>query len=132
MAHPDPNRQGSEEDQRRHVGNNTEASDLGVQDKSQGKSGRAAPERKDDPSLAPESGEKLGSQKQPVNPKPPGYQEASGGDRGEAGSQNAEQSRDVGQDDPAKGSRMGREAGKKSGDPGSPDETGQGDKREAP
>ena len=33
--------------------------DLGMQDKSQGKSGTAAPERKpDDPSRAPESGEK--------------------------------------------------------------------------
>lgn len=59
MAHPDPNRQGSERDQRRHVGNTSAASDLGMQDKSQGKSGTASPERKqDDPSQAPESGEK--------------------------------------------------------------------------
>ena len=57
-----------------------------------------------------------------INPsKPPGYQEASGGDRGDAGSQNMEQSRAVGQDDPAQGSRMGREANKKSGYPGTPD-----------
>ena len=41
MAHPDPHRQGSEKDQRRHVGNDSQASDLGVQDKSQGKSGTA-------------------------------------------------------------------------------------------
>jgi hypothetical protein len=59
MAHPDPKRQGSEKDQRRHVGNTSEASDVGIQDKSQGKSGTAAPERKpDDPSRAPESGDK--------------------------------------------------------------------------
>jgi hypothetical protein len=60
MAHPDPHRQGSEKDQRRHVGNDSQASDLGVQDKSQGKSGTATPERKaaDDPSRAPESGDK--------------------------------------------------------------------------
>jgi hypothetical protein len=63
MAHPDPNRQGSEKDQRRHVGNNSEASDTGVQDKSQGKSGAASPKPKDDPSLAPESGEKLDTNK---------------------------------------------------------------------
>lgn len=60
MAHPDPNRQGSERDQRRHAGNTSEASDLGMQDKSQGKSGTSTPERKakDDPSRAPESGDK--------------------------------------------------------------------------
>ena len=59
MAHPDPHRQGSERDQRRHAGPTSAASDLGAQDKSQGKSGTAAPERKkDDPSQAPESGEK--------------------------------------------------------------------------
>jgi len=52
---------------------------------------------------------------------PPGYREASGGDRGEAGSSNMEQSREIGQDDPQEGSRMGREANKKSGFPGSPD-----------
>jgi hypothetical protein len=59
MAHPDPNRQGSEKDQRRHVGNTSEASDVGIQDKSQGKRGTATPERKDDPTRAPESGDKL-------------------------------------------------------------------------
>lgn len=59
MAHPDPHRQGSEQDQRRHVGKTSEASDVGTQDKSQGKSGTAKPERaKDDPHLAPESGDK--------------------------------------------------------------------------
>ena len=53
MAKPDPQRHGSEKDQRRHVGTSTEASDVGVQDKSQGKSGTATPERKaDDPSRA--------------------------------------------------------------------------------
>lgn len=62
MAHPDPNRQGSEKDQRRHVGKTSEASDIGMQDKSQGKSGTAAPERKDDPSRAPESGDKSDAQ----------------------------------------------------------------------
>lgn len=59
MAHPDPHRQGSEKDQRRHVGNAAEATDVGLQDKSQGKSGTAEPERKkDDPHFAPESGDK--------------------------------------------------------------------------
>ena len=59
MAHPDPHRQGSEQDQRRHVGRTSEASDAGMQDKSQGKSGTHATERKtDDVSQAPESGEK--------------------------------------------------------------------------
>jgi hypothetical protein len=58
MARPDPQRKGSEQDQRRHSGNDSEASDAGVQDKSQGKSGTASPLRKDDPSRAPESGDK--------------------------------------------------------------------------
>jgi hypothetical protein len=58
MAHPDPHRQGSEQDQRRHAGNTSEASDVGMQDKSQGKSGTAAERKKDDPSRAPESGDK--------------------------------------------------------------------------
>jgi hypothetical protein len=59
MAKPDPQRQGSEKDQRRHVGNTSEASDLGIKDKSQGKAGTASPERKaEDPSHAPESGDK--------------------------------------------------------------------------
>jgi hypothetical protein len=48
MAHPDPHRQGSESDQRRHVGKTNEASDVGMKDKSQGKSGTAATERKTD------------------------------------------------------------------------------------
>jgi hypothetical protein len=65
MAHRDPQRQGSEKDQRRHVGNISEASDVGMQDKSQGKSGTASPQRKaDDPSRAPESGDKPESDKQ--------------------------------------------------------------------
>ena len=46
MARPDPQRHGSEKDQRRHAGTTSEASDLGMQDKSQGKSGTAKPERK--------------------------------------------------------------------------------------
>jgi hypothetical protein len=59
MAHPDPHRQGSEKDQRRHAGQASEATDVGVQDKSQGKSGTAKAQRqKDDPHLAPESGDK--------------------------------------------------------------------------
>lgn len=59
MAHPDPQRQGSEQDQRRHVGNTSEASDAGEQNKSQGIAGGKTGEiAKDDPSLAPESGEK--------------------------------------------------------------------------
>jgi hypothetical protein len=66
MAHPDPNRQGSEQDQRRHAGTTSEASDLGMQYKSQGKSGTASPERKapDDPSRAPESGDKPEAEEQ--------------------------------------------------------------------
>jgi len=60
MAHPDPHRQGSEQDQRRHAGNASEPTDVGLKDKSQGKSGTAAAERrKDDPHDAPESGDKL-------------------------------------------------------------------------
>lgn len=47
-----------------------------------------------------------------------GLPEAGGGDRGEAGSQNAKQSREIGQDDPLEGSRMGREANKATGYPG--------------
>jgi hypothetical protein len=59
MAHPDPQRGGSEQDQRRHAGTTSEASDVGMQDKSQGKKGTAAEERRaDDPGQAPESGEK--------------------------------------------------------------------------
>ena len=59
MAHPDPQRQGSEQDQRRHAGPSSEATDIGQQDRSQGKSGTASAERKkDDPSRAPESGDK--------------------------------------------------------------------------
>ena len=59
MAHPDPKRSGSERDQRRHVGRTGEASDLGRQDKSQGRPGTHAAERRsDDVGSAPESGEK--------------------------------------------------------------------------
>lgn len=62
MAHPDPQRHGSEKDQRRHVGNDSEASDLGVQDKSQGKSGTATPERKEENvSRAPQESGKPGN-----------------------------------------------------------------------
>lgn len=60
MAHPDPNRQGSEQDQRRHVGPTSAASDAGMQDKSQGShpGTRRAERQKDDVSQAPESGDK--------------------------------------------------------------------------
>lgn len=68
MAHPDPKRQGAERDQRRHVGPNTEKSDIGVQSKSQGIAGgkvsSPAPGldgEKDDVRRAPESGEKDGA-----------------------------------------------------------------------
>ena len=61
MAHPDPNRAGSERDQRRHVGTTSEASDAGMKDKSQGEPGTRALEREtDDLRQAPESGEKPG------------------------------------------------------------------------
>lgn len=64
MAHPDPQRQGSEKDQRRHAGNASEPTDIGLQDKSQGKAGTAATERKkDDPTRAPESGDKPQAQR---------------------------------------------------------------------
>jgi len=60
MAHPDPNRQGSEKGQREHAGSTSEASDVGVQNKSQGIAGGRATQgtAKDDPSRAPESGDK--------------------------------------------------------------------------
>jgi len=59
MAHPDPHRQGSETDQRRHAGQTSENSDAGMKDKSQGRPGTHQAEReKDDVSQAPESGEK--------------------------------------------------------------------------
>ncbi|MEJ7688591.1 MAG: hypothetical protein WKG52_17345 [Variovorax sp.] len=59
--------------------------------------------------------------RRPHFPGPPGAHEARLGDRGEASGRNIEQSRAIGQDDPAEGSRMGREADKKTGFPGSPD-----------
>lgn len=43
------------------------------------------------------------------------------GDRGSASGVNIEQDRAIGQDDPAAGSRQGREANKTSGYPGTPD-----------
>ena len=43
------------------------------------------------------------------------------GDRGDASGKNIEDNRAIGQDDPMEGSRMGREAGKHSGFPGTPD-----------
>jgi hypothetical protein len=60
MAHPDPNRAGSERDQRRHAGQTGELSDAGMKDKSQSSHpGTHRVERqKDDVSQAPESGEK--------------------------------------------------------------------------
>ena len=41
--------------------------------------------------------------------------------RGDASGRNIEQSRAIGQDPPSEGSRMGREANKKAGFPGTPD-----------
>ena len=62
MAHRDPQRRGSEQHQRRHVGTISESSDIGIQDKSQGKSGTAAQERRtDDQSRAPAGGVKRGN-----------------------------------------------------------------------
>lgn len=59
MAHPDPHRQGSEKDQRRHVGPTGAESDAGQKDKSQSHPGTHRVERRtDDISQAPESGEK--------------------------------------------------------------------------
>lgn len=52
---------------------------------------------------------------------PLGEHEARLGDRGDASGRNIEQNRAVGQDDPMKGSRLGREANKKTGAPGTPD-----------
>ena len=52
---------------------------------------------------------------------PPPAEEARLGDRGAASGKNFEQSRAIGQDPPEEGSRMGREANKKSGFPGTPD-----------
>lgn len=51
----------------------------------------------------------------------PALHEARLGDRGAASGNNIEQSRAIGQDDPAEGSRMGREALKQAGYPGVPD-----------
>ncbi|RZL85831.1 MAG: hypothetical protein EOP82_31810 [Variovorax sp.] len=59
--------------------------------------------------------------KRPVPPTPMGEHEARLGDRGDASGRNIEQNRAVGQDDPMEGSRMGREALKKTGFPGTPD-----------
>ncbi|MDM0049940.1 hypothetical protein [Variovorax sp. J22R115] len=47
--------------------------------------------------------------------------EARLGDRGASSGRNIEQSRAIGQDPPEEGSRMGREASKKVGFPGTPD-----------
>jgi hypothetical protein len=59
MAHPDPRRQGSETDQRRHAGQTNENSDAGMKDKSQARPGTHQLERKtDDLSQAPVSGER--------------------------------------------------------------------------
>ncbi|MDM0108829.1 hypothetical protein QTH97_28070 [Variovorax sp. J22R24] len=57
----------------------------------------------------------------PAPPTPLGEHEARLGDRGDASGRNIEQNRAIGQDDPAAGSRMGREADKASGFPGTPD-----------
>ncbi|MDM0117882.1 hypothetical protein QTI66_37975 [Variovorax sp. J22R133] len=55
----------------------------------------------------------------PAPPRP--NTEARLGDRGDASGRNIQQNRAIGQDDPMKGSRMGREANKKSGAPGEPE-----------
>lgn len=47
MAHPDPHRAGAERDQRRHVGQTQQASDLGLQDKSQSHPGTHAAARRE-------------------------------------------------------------------------------------
>ena len=58
MATPNSG-QSSERDQRPHVGHTGEASDAGMRDNQFDKSGAAPSERaKDDPSQAPESGDK--------------------------------------------------------------------------
>ncbi|MDM0022323.1 hypothetical protein [Variovorax saccharolyticus] len=57
--------------------------------------------------------------KRPIGPL--GEHEARLGDRGDASGRNIEQNRAVGQDDPMAGSRMGREAHKKAGFPGTRD-----------
>lgn len=57
--------------------------------------------------------------KRPTGPL--GSHEARLGDRGDASGRNIEQNRAVGQDDPMAGSRMGREAHKPTGFPGTPD-----------
>lgn len=57
----------------------------------------------------------------PGTPSPPDDHEARLGDRGDASGRNIAQNRAIGQDDPMDGSRMGREAHKKSGYPGTPD-----------
>jgi hypothetical protein len=46
MAHPDPNRAGSERGQREHSGPTSEASDAGMKDKSQSQAGTKKAERK--------------------------------------------------------------------------------------
>jgi len=46
MAHPDPNRGGSERGQREHSGPTSEASDAGLKDKAQSQAGTKKPERK--------------------------------------------------------------------------------------
>ena len=61
----------------------------------------------------------MSTERQTAPSTKPGFHEASGGDRGDAGSANIEQSRAIGQDDPTEGSRLGREADKSSGFPGS-------------
>jgi len=58
MAHPDPHRAGAERDQRRHAGQAGELGDLGQQDKSQGRPGTHAPQRREEESrgAAPDDG----------------------------------------------------------------------------
>jgi len=58
MAHPDPQRNGSEQGQREHAGRNSEATDAGQQQGAQNSRGGATPVAKDDPHSAPESGDK--------------------------------------------------------------------------
>lgn len=59
--------------------------------------------------------------KHPTAVPPTDDHEARLGDRGANSGQNIQQSRAIGQDPPTEGSRMGREANKKSGFPGTPD-----------
>jgi hypothetical protein len=64
---------------------------------------------------------RMTSATRPTAPLPEANPEKRLGDRGSASGTNIEQSRAIGQDDPAEGSTQGREANKKTGFPGTPD-----------